>query len=157
LYFLVILSNTYLNPFIDGGSRILASIVGGFSSYGYGLPLFLTLLCFLVLLITLMHKDKAEDGAIRAFSLPLDLGFLGALILLVLAVTYAMYTGYATLPSVLGSNAIWALGVQGRYFTASLIFLVPLFLWLRRYVSFAIKPPVTIGVIVFSAAAFWLL
>lgn len=153
-YFLTILSNTYLNPFIGYGDAVVQGIVGGFASYKYHLPIFVTFLCFLTLFIALLHKDK--KGALQAFPLGFALGSVGAICLLVIVVTYAMYMVWATLPTILGPGATYAFGVQGRYFTAALILLLPFFLWLRQFISIETKSQ-TMGVIVFGSTTFWLL
>lgn len=157
LHFLQILSATYINPFIGYNDIIVRGIVGEFASFRYHLPTFMVIFCFLILIITLLHRDKFEEKAMRNVSLPLIIGSLGALILIITGITYAMYTAWAVLPFVLGPNATYANGVQGRYFISILILLVPLFIWLRRFISFETKSKKTLGIIIFSSAFIWLL
>ena len=47
-----------------------------------------------------------------------------------------MYTAWALLPIRFGAGAYYADGVQGRYFTALLVLLIPCGVWLRKYIWF---------------------
>jgi uncharacterized membrane protein len=58
-----------------------------------------------------------------------------------------MFTAWANVW--IGENAIWAEGVQGRYFTAMLLLLVPFGAWLQQFVSIKLKSKNAIGWIVF--------
>jgi uncharacterized membrane protein len=58
-----------------------------------------------------------------------------------------MFTAWA--PVWLGDEAIWAEGVQGRYFSAMLLLLIPLGIWAQKHISLKFKSQNLIGWIVF--------
>ena len=60
-----------------------------------------------------------------------------------------MYTAWAIQPFRLGAGALYADGVQGRYFTAALIFLAPLFIWLRKFYWTQVKSEETLCLLVY--------
>lgn len=155
--FPAIFYNTYVNPFLDYSDIVLRGIVGEFSSFQYHLPSSIVFLCLLTLLLAMLHKNKKEEVAIKKPSLPLITGSSGALALLIIAVTYAMYTVWATLPERFGPDAIYADGVQGRYFVAALTLLIPLFVWLRQFITVKMKSDKIFGATISFACAFFLL
>lgn len=157
LYFFKILYNTYINPVGGYNDVVLRGVIGEFASFRYHLPSFMLLFCFLIFGLTLLYKTKDEDLNIKNHSLSLAIGSLGAFTLLILTITYAMYTIWAILPFRLGPNATYADGVQGRYFTAALVFLIPPLIWLQKFVSIKIKSENIIGMIVFFSSIIWLL
>lgn len=157
VYFLVILYNTYINPFLDYGSIVLRGIIGEFASFSYHLPLFMLLFCIILLLLALLHKNSAEEKNIQGVSATITAASLGALSLIILAVTYALYNIWATLPSRLGPNAIYADGVQGRYFLAALPLLVPFFIWLREYIRVSLQSEKMFSAVMACGCAFVLL
>ncbi len=140
LRFFLIAYNTYINPTIGYGDLLIRGIVGEFSAFRYHLPTFIVFAQFVGLLIALFYPTMSERrvilGNIKIFAL------LSAtsLILLVTAITIALYSAWAILPIRLGVGAFYADGVQGRYFTAALVALVPIAVYLRRWIKIEAKP-----------------
>jgi len=157
LYFIKILYNTYINPVGGYGDVVLRGVIGEFASFRYHLPSFMLLFCFSIFALTLLYENKKEKRSAKDISFAFAASSLGALLLLIAAITYAMYTMWAILPFRLGPSAVYADGVQGRYFTAALVLLIPPAIWLRRFVSVKVKSEKAFGLIIFSSAALWLL
>lgn len=137
LYFFVILYNTYINPFLGYSDIITRGVVGEFSSFKYHLPSYLVIASYLLFSFSLFAKEKyANNFWSKSFK---NLAFLCAatLVLSIIIITYGLYTLWATQPERLGPNAIYADGVQGRYFTPLLALFIPIGLWLRRYIFIA--------------------
>lgn len=132
-YMLTILYNTYVNPFLGYSDVFVRGIVGEFSSFQYHLPTSLVILSFGLFSFTLLLKNDFEQKYIKHGGI-LSLMAMGVLMLSFLLITYALYTLWATLPQRLGPHAIYADGVQGRYFTPLLALLIPVGIWLRRYI-----------------------
>jgi len=151
LFFAHILWSTYVSPFTDGAynSFVFNNIVGGFSSYAWYLPSIVTFLCMLTLIIALLYRNKSEPAITKQPTTGLVIGSLLSLTLIVCLITYAMYTMWATLPMILGPNATFAAGVQGRYFTAALILLLPVTLLIGRYIQIKPKNSYTFGLFIF--------
>lgn len=149
IFFLHILWQTYISPFIGGNynSFIFNGIVSGFSSYSWQLPAIITFLCMATLTATFLYKDKAEQTTKQ--HLGLIVGSLLSFISTTCLITYAMFTMWAVLPSILGSDATFAAGVQGRYFVSSLILLLPMLLWIGNYIQIRTKTPYIFGLFVF--------
>lgn len=135
LYFIVILSNTYLNPFLGYSDVVIRGVVGEFSSFRYHLPTFMVIVCFALFFISLLRGDVLEEKLIRK-----RIGVLGLLSFVIFCaslvlVSYAMYATWATQNFRLGPKASYADGVQGRYFTGLLVLFIPVGIWLRKYIS----------------------
>jgi uncharacterized membrane protein len=141
LSFLKLLYNTY---FTDYGDVVFLGVSNHFSSFGYHLPLVVTAAVIILLVVVLLHKNSANA---KTFDLKNSIVFLATLGISVVAVTYIMYTAWA--PVWVGETAIWAEGVQGRYFTAMLLLLIPFSLWIQQHISIKFKSKNVIGWIVF--------
>lgn len=63
---------------------------------------------------------------------------LAIIVIQIVAIIAGMY--YAWTPLVLGDNAKISVGAQGRYFTPFLIFLVPFFISLKKYIKVEMNP-----------------
>lgn len=137
------------------GDFILSSVVGGFASYRYWLPEILVFTCYLLLIFVSLRTNKAEDKLLGDNSGRLALGGILSLGVLVVAISYSLYLMWA-LP-LLGPTASYAAGVQGRYFTAALVTLIPAGVWLRRHISIQVKSDVMFGSIVAATSGFLLL
>jgi uncharacterized membrane protein len=137
------------------GDFILSSVVGGFASYRYWLPESLVLVCYILLLFVLLRSNKTEDKLLGDSTGKLALGNIVSLGLLIVSISYALYVAWA-LP-LLGPKALYAAGVQGRYFTAALVTLIPAGIWLRQHISITVKTDVLFGSIVASTSSFLLL
>lgn len=153
LGFVDILINTYISPFFGYNDLILRGVVGEFASFQYHLPTFMVIILFVLFLIVLLHKNKNEEKLVRPVEKALTISTVCTLLLLVITISYALYTAWAIQPFRLGPEAPYADGVQGRYFTALLTLLIPLFIWLRRYIYIDTKSSITLGVVVFSISA----
>ena len=153
LGFLEILINTYISPFFGYNDLILRGVVGEFASFQYHLPIFMIFLAFFLLFVVMLRRDKKEEKIMKPTSRRLVVGSLSTLCILIMVISYAMYTVWAVQPYRLGPDAAYADGVQGRYFTALLVLLVPLFIWLRRFISVDINSTRRLGLIVFSVSA----
>lgn len=81
----------------------------------------------LLLFVVLVHNNKQEEGVTKPILRKLTLGSVGIFCILIIAISYALYVTWAIQPFRLGPNALYADGVQGRYFTSLLPLLVPLF------------------------------
>jgi len=134
---------------------IVSSVVGGFASYRYWLPETLVIVCYLLLLFVLLRPNKEEEKLLGDSTGRLALGGIVSLGVLTLGITYSLYLLWA-LP-LLGPRAIYAAGVQGRYFTAALATLIPAGIWLRRHISIAVKTDVLFSSIVVATSGFLLL
>lgn len=152
-YFLTVLYNTYINPFLGYNDLILRGVVGDYSSFKYHMPTLMVVMCFALLTFTLLLKDVDEERLMRGVNKSLMIVGIGILIATVLATTYVMFTAWAILPRRLGPGAFYADGVQGRYFTALLVLLIPLGIWLRRFIKIEVQPKITAGILVFSISA----
>lgn len=149
LHFLTILSATYINPFIGYTDVVFRGLIGEFASFRYHLPMFLVVVNFFLLFFVLLRKDEAEVRFHSKSLLWLSASSLGAIVLFIASVSYAMYTAWAIQPFRLGPGALYADGVQGRYFTAAVIFLVPLFIWLRRFYWVQVKDEKTLSLAIY--------
>lgn len=153
LFFAHILWSTYISPFTDGayGSFVFNNIVGGFSSYAWYLPSIVTFLCMSTLAAALLYRNEDETAVSKQPTTRLIIGSLLSLALAICLITYAMYTAWATLPMHLGLNATFAQGVQGRYFTATLILLLPVMLMIGRHLRIKPKNSFTFGLFIFAS------
>ena len=154
--FVDILFNTYINPFtkFDGiiyNDWLLRSVFGSFASFRYHLPFSIVAILITLFIIIALKKDEAEERSVKHSLKPMIASTLVAGLIVIAAITYALYTAWAIQANGIGKDAKFALGLQGRYFTPLLLLLIPLFIGLRRYVSVTIKPGVTTGVMIFTA------
>jgi uncharacterized membrane protein len=145
LGFAKLVYNTY---FTDYGDVVFLGVSNHFSSFGYHLPLIVTAVLIILFLFVLLTKSKADARDIKSFDLKNSLVFLLTLGLSIAAVTYIMYTAWS--PIWTGGEAVWAEGVQGRYFSAMLLLLVPLGAYLSRYITLKFRSSNVLGWIVFA-------
>ena len=153
LKFIQILFNTYLNPNLPVSDDILRGVIGAFSAFKYGLPLFILLPSFSLLFLSLLHYNKKDQELLGEQTGKLAVYNLATIGLFVCAVSYAMYTAWALLPFRFGEGAYYADGVQGRYFTATAVMLVPVGLWLQKYINVRTKNEKVFNLIMFFGLA----
>lgn len=137
--FLKILFNTYINPdVILGGvpysDWLLRGAVGSFASFQYHLPYYMVLSVLALLLLVGLRKNQLEENLLSKNGRLLTAASISVFIIIVLVMTYGLYAAWAVLPEVLGPGANYAQGLQGRYYTPLLVLLVPLFIFLRKYI-----------------------
>lgn len=149
LFFLKVIYNTYLSPFIGYSDVVLEGITDYFSAFQYSLPNSMVVIGWIVLAIALLNKDKLYEELNQTQIKVLSILSLVCFAAIIAGITYVMYTAWAILPLRLGSSAIYADGVQGRYFTALLPLLIPPFIWAQRHVSIYVRKPYTIGCLIF--------
>lgn len=129
--FINLLFNTYLS---DYGDLVLRGVFGEFSSFLYHFPTILVILQIFILMLVLLYNPHEGDRRISQNG-RLVVSMTLAFILSVLVITYGMYTEWGLKRGI----SEYADGVQGRYFTALLVLLIPLFAWISRYVSIRVK------------------
>lgn len=129
--FLNLLFNTYLS---DYGDLVLRGVFGEFSSFLYHFPTALVILQIVTLLIVLLYHSPDSIRKITSNKW-LIIGMTSAFVLSILAITYGMYTEWGLKRGI----SEYADGVQGRYFTALLVLLIPLFAWISKYISIKVK------------------
>ena len=156
-----VLFNTYINPEImfEGVSYsdwLMRGVVGSFASFEYYLPYSLVMMLIALILLVGFRRDDSEDKLMKPVLKKLTPVTLVSLGIIIVAITYGLYTAWALQPFGLGKDAQYALGLQGRYFTPLILLLIPLMIFLRRYVSVNVKPGATTGVIVFTVTSFTL-
>lgn len=153
--FVDILFNTYINPFTNFAGTIysdwlLRGVFGSFASFRYHLPFSVVMILAGLFVMIALRKDNVEQNLLKNNLKPLAISTLVALVIIIAAITYGLYTAWAITSVGLGQDAKFALGLQGRYFTPLLLLLTPLFIGLRHYISVTIKPGVTTGVMIFT-------
>ena len=153
LKFIAILFNTYINPRLPVSDDIIRGIIGAFSAFKYGLPLFVLIPSFSLLFLSLLHYNKKDQELLGEQTGKLAVYNLATIGLFVCAVSYAMYTAWALLPFRFGEGAYYADGVQGRYFTATAVMLVPVGLWLQKYINVRTKNEKVFNLIMFFGLA----
>lgn len=141
LYFLVVLYNTYINPFFGYNDILLRGTVGEFSSFKHHLPTFLVIVCYGLITFVLLADDRDSKKITRKNLSWLAVCTVVALVVSILAITYGLYKIWATLPDRFGPHAYFADGVQGRYFTPLFVLLIPFGLWLRKYIRITLSSP----------------
>lgn len=156
-HFIKILYSTYLSPFVGYSDVLLWGIFGQFSSFTYHLPLYMLVINIILLVFVLLNRRPEDERVVKEVARPLIFSSLVSMTLIVLVVTYGLYVSWAILPDRLGPGAIYADGVQGRYFTSALVLLIPAFTWLRKYVRFEASSEESLGITVFSLSSFILL
>ena len=129
--FINLLFNTYLS---DYGDLVLRGVFGEFSSFLYHFPTILVFLQIVILLLAYLY-DPQRNIRTLAQNKWLVISMTSAFILSVFAITYGLYTEWGLKRGI----QEYADGVQGRYFTALLVLLVPLFAWIGKYVSIRVK------------------
>ena len=153
LKFIAILFNTYISPTIGYADVVLRGSVGDFSSFKYHLPLFILIPLFSLLFLSLLHYNKKDQELLGEQTGKLAVYNLATIGLFICAVSYAMYTAWALLPFRFGEGAYYADGVQGRYFTATAVMLVPVGLWLQKYINVRTKNEKVFNLIMFFGLA----
>ena len=153
LKFIAILFNTYINPRLPVSDDIIRGIIGAFSAFKYGLPLFVLMPSFFLLFLSLLHYNKKDQELLGEQTGKLAVYNLATIGMFVCAVSYAMYTAWALLPFRFGEGAYYADGVQGRYFTATAVMLVPVGLWLQKYINVRTKNEKVFNLIMFFGLA----
>ena len=153
LKFIAILFNTYISPTIGYTDVVLRGSVGDFSSFKYHLPLFILIPLFSLLFLSLLHYNKKDQELLGEQTGKLAVYNLATIGMFVCAVSYAMYTAWALLPFRFGEGAYYADGVQGRYFTATAVMLVPVGLWLQKYINVRTKNEKVFNLIMFFGLA----
>ena len=118
-----VLFNTYFSGY---GDFVLRGTFGAFSSFLYELPFIVVIFQLFILLLVFLYREKEDRFIIK--NKGFIIGSVSALVLSVLAVTYVMYSQWALRAGIVDH----AEGVQGRYFTALLALLIPLFVWIRE-------------------------
>ena len=153
LKFIAILFNTYINPRLPVSDDIIRGVIGAFSAFKYGLPLFVLIPSFSLLFLSLLHYNKKDQELLGEQAGKLAVYNLVTIGMFVCAVSYAMYTAWALLPFRFGEGAYYADGVQGRYFTATAVMLVPVGLWLQKYINVRTKNEKVFNLIMFFGLA----
>jgi len=153
LKFIAILFNTYINPRLPVSDDIIRGVIGAFSAFKYGLPLFVLMPSFSLLFLSLLHYNKKDQELLGEQTGKLAVYNLATIGMFVCAVSYAMYTAWALLPFRFGEGAYYADGVQGRYFTATAVMLVPVGLWLQKYINVRTKNEKVFNLIMFFGLA----
>ena len=153
LKFIAILFNTYINPRLPVSDDIIRGVIGAFSAFKYGLPLFVLIPSFSLLFLSLLHYNKKDQELLGEQTGKLAVYNLATIGMFVCAVSYAMYTAWALLPFRFGEGAYYADGVQGRYFTATAVMLVPVGLWLQKYINVRTKNEKVFNLIMFFGLA----
>ena len=153
LKFIAILFNTYINPRLPVSDDIIRGVIGAFSAFKYGLPLFVLIPSFSLLFLSLLHYNKKDQELLGEQTGKLAVYNLVTIGMFVCAVSYAMYTAWALLPFRFGEGAYYADGVQGRYFTATAVMLVPVGLWLQKYINVRTKNEKVFNLIMFFGLA----
>lgn len=148
LHFVTVMFNTYLSPGLGYGDMVIRGMIGDFASFSYHLPAVLIIIEILLIVFVLLEHNPEEPLAARKAQTTMALLSVIALAAFVTAITYALYTAWSILPVRLGPNAAYADGVQGRYFTAALILLVPIASYIRSYASIHLVRQSTVGLAV---------
>ena len=137
------------------GDFLVSSAVGSFASYRYWLPEILIFTCYALLVIAMLKPDKVEDKLLQGSIGKLALGGILAFGTLVVGISYSLYVIWA-LP-LLGPSAHYAAGLQGRYFIAAVVVLIPVGIWLRRYIKVVVKSELLFSAIIAVTSCFLLL
>lgn len=157
--FLGILYNTYVNPSLmfDGVSYsdwLMRGVVGSFASFSYHLPYSLVVVLSCLFVVIAFRKDVREEELVKPVLKPLSIIMLVSLSIMILAITYGLYTAWAIQPFGLGETASFALGLQGRYFTPLILMLVPLAIVLRKYINVNFRQGSAVGALIFAVMVF---
>lgn len=134
---------------------LMSGAVGSFATYRYWLPQILIFACYALLALALLKPNKDEDKLLKGSIGKLAIGSILTLAILVAGISYSLYVIWA-LP-LLGPQASYAAGLQGRYFTAAFVLLIPIGIWLRKYIYIAVKSDTLFSAIIASTSCFLLL
>lgn len=149
--FLKIVYHTFVSGY---GDLLVQGAFGQFSSFGYHMFTVNIFALLLLLMITLFYDNKDDPKTSDHTKKVLSVTAFAALTLYILATTY-LFASMA-LPF-MNESMKYANGVQGRYFTASLLLLLPATLYFRKHVKVSFKKASTIGIICFVVISFELL
>ena len=152
-YFVTILFNTYVNPLIGYTNVVAEGMIDQFSAFRYSLPNFLEFTIWTTLGVALLYQWK-ETSVSRRQSTLIAVFAACILALLVGAISYGLYSAWAIQPFRFGPSAEYADGVQGRYFTAFLALLIPIAIWIRRYVSITTSSPFIVPAFIVCSVIF---
>lgn len=139
LKFLKIVYHTYIS---DYGNLLVEGAFGQFSTFGYHIFTINILAIVLLLLLTLFYPSKEEPKIPDHTKKMLSIISFITLLTYILCITY-LFASMA-LPY-MSESMKFANGVQGRYFTASLLLLVPASLYFRKQIKVEFKKVSTIG------------
>lgn len=142
--FLKIIYHTYISGY---GDLLVQGAFGQFSSFGYHIFTIDILAILSILGVALFYTSKDDLKISEHTRRTLSITAFTALALYILATTY-LFASMA-LPF-MNENMKFANGVQGRYFTASLLLLLPATLYFRKYIKVSFKKASTIGKICFT-------
>ena len=143
LKFLKIIYHTFISNY---GDLLIQGAFGQFSTFGYHIFTINIVAILLVLLVALFYVDKKEPLIAENTKKILSVVSITTLILYILCITY-LFASMA-LPY-MNESMKFANGVQGRYFTASLLLLLPGTLYFRNHIKVSFKKTSTIGKVCF--------
>ena len=132
LLFFNLIFNTY---FSDYGDLVLRGVFGEFSSFLYHFPTILVVVQIILLLLAYLYQPVSESGITMRNKKWFILASAAAFSISILAITYGMYVEWGLKRGIVE----YADGVQGRYFTALLVCLIPVFAWVHKYVRVIAK------------------
>lgn len=129
--------NLYFNTyFSDYGDLVLRGVFGEFSSFLYHFPTILIIAQLALLLLAFLHTSGINKAIKKVRSNKwLVLSSTSAFVVSIIAITYGLYKAWGLKRGI----TLYADGVQGRYFTALLVLLIPFFAWVSKYISFQVK------------------
>ena len=153
LKFLIILFNTYINPKIGYTDVVFRGLIGEFSSFSYRLPLFILTPSFALLFISLLKNNKQDYILLGKYAKSLAILNISTITIFITAVSYLMFSVWAIMPFRFGVDAYYADGVQGRYFTALAVLLIPIGIWLQKYFRIETKNEKVFNLIMFFGLA----
>lgn len=148
------LLSVLMNTFIWGDLTLIdvttIGTIGQFGIFYYHLPIWVVIIAYIVIVITLLHeKMPTVSKKFAVISLAI---FISS----VLLITIGMYYGWAMKPERLGTGASVADGIQGRYFTPLLILLLPTFAYLQNFINIRTRNKFTVPILVISTSIFLL-
>ena len=127
------LISVLLNTFYWGDLQLIDAttigVIGQFSNFYYHLPVWMVVIAFVSIIIIMLHERIPRiPGKLVLIS---GLLFIGSILL----ISVGMYYGWAMRPVRLGLNADIADGIQGRYFTPLLVLLLPVIVYLQKFIK----------------------
>jgi uncharacterized membrane protein len=129
-----ILYNTFLGDYSETFYR---GFFGTFSTFQYKLTVLPICIIFVLLLVLLIWRPESEKKFLQnlpKLSTPI---FTGCWMLFLAVICYVMYTSWSVMQ--LGESADHIDGIQGRYFTITLLLFVPLGAWVSKFVGLKFK------------------
>lgn len=131
---LQVLFNTYFRPDLkqDLDSILVTGVVGNFGVFTHRFPEWFVILDFIFLLLILLNEKPVNLQ--NRFVFTSSMVFLGNIIM----VSLTMYTLW-TVGALKQVDSLVANGEQGRYYTPFLICLVPIGIYLRKFITFRIS------------------